>query len=92
MWRASAAEGQIRGIQPPGIDNNQTIESLQDLRGQAETLGGSFVIETADPEVKSRIDAWGGFTASGIMQRIKHQLDPHNIFSPGRFSFTNSER
>ena len=92
MWHASAAEGQIRGIQPPGIHSNQTIESLQQLRGQAETLGGSFVIEKADPEVRSRMDAWGGFTASGIMQRIKDQLDPHNIFSPGRFSFANSEQ
>lgn len=88
MWQVSAAEGQIRGIEPPGNDHNRTAQTLQHLRGQVEAFGGSFVIEKADPEVKSRIDAWGEFAASGIMQRIKQQLDPHNILSPGRFRFS----
>lgn len=87
MWHASVGEGQVRGVEARGVDYNQTVQRLHELRSQAESLGGSLVIEEADPDVKSRIDAWGGFTASGIMQRLKYQLDSHNILSPGRFSF-----
>ncbi len=57
------------------------------LRNVAQRLSGSLIIENAPPEVKQQFDAWGdlGNTAS-LMERIKQQLDPDRILSPGRFS------
>jgi hypothetical protein len=37
-------------------------------------------------EIKNEIDSWGSFgAASELMKRVKGQLYPENILSPGRF-------
>jgi glycolate oxidase FAD binding subunit len=65
-------------------DNADDITSF---RATAQRLGGSLIIENAQQEVKQQFGAWGdlGNTAT-LMERIKHQLDPDHILSPGRFS------
>ena len=80
------ADGRIRVIESGSIDDDQLVTSLHSLRGEAQRLGGSLFIESAPAEIKSRIDAWGDLGARGqLMQRIKQQLDPDNILSPGRY-------
>ncbi|MGI8733851.1 MAG: FAD-binding oxidoreductase [Pyrinomonadaceae bacterium] len=92
MWQASVADGRIRVIEQDNDSHRQTAERLQRLRSEAETLGGSLVLENAALEVKSRIDAWGGIGKHvEVMQRIKQSLDPQNILSPGRFRFEIEE-
>jgi len=86
MWHTSVADGRIRAIEQDHGDYDQVAKLLQRLRAEAEALGGSLVVENAHPEIKRRIDAWGTpGTHLGIMQRIKGQLDPQNLLSPGRF-------
>jgi glycolate oxidase subunit GlcD len=86
MWQASVADGQIRAIEATNGHWDQLGPLLQRLRAEAEAMGGSLVVENAHPEIKRKIDAWGTFgTRAGIMRRIKQQLDPQNLLSPGRF-------
>ena len=86
-WQASAAVGQVRGIES-GSDLDQIAELLQWLREAARSLGGSLTIENSPPDLKKSMDSWGGFgTSAAIMQRIKIELDPQNTLSPGRFNF-----
>jgi hypothetical protein len=48
-------------------------------------LGGSLIVESAPLEVKKSFDVWGDLGAAGnLMNRIKQQLDPDKLFSPGR--------
>ncbi len=86
-WQASAAVGQVRGIEASS-DLDQIAELLQWLREAARSLGGSLTIENSPPDLKKSMDSWGGFgTSAAIMQRIKIELDPQNTLSPGRFNF-----
>ena len=87
MWHASLADGRIRMIESPEVNKEKLAASLQDLRMDAESLGGSLIIESAPDEIKGKIDAWGDLgSRRDLMARIKQQLDPHLIFSPGRFA------
>ena len=86
QWQASVADGRLRMIEVAEVDTDRLIKSLQNLRTEAQALGGSLIIEKAPAEIKSRIDAWGELgPRRELMQRIKQQLDPENIFSAGRF-------
>jgi FAD/FMN-containing dehydrogenase len=59
---------------------------LKHLRNIAESFGGSLVIESATDELKLAMNAWGSRgTSDTVMNRIKHELDPQGMFSPGRF-------
>ncbi|MFZ0063045.1 MAG: FAD-linked oxidase C-terminal domain-containing protein [Pyrinomonadaceae bacterium] len=83
VWQASFAAGRVRVMHEDNSSaNNQRLNAL---RAAAEALGGSLIIEHATPEFKSEIDAWGNLPASTLMTRIKQQLDPAGLFSPGRF-------
>jgi hypothetical protein len=86
MWQASVFEGRLRGFQNNGVD---VLKLLKQNREWAEWLGGTLVIETAPKEIKNSIDSWGSFQSrEQLMRRIKQQLDPHNLLSPGRFKTT----
>jgi glycolate oxidase FAD binding subunit len=86
-WHAGLGYGRIRVIQEPGTEPGSVRSRLQALRETARSMGGSLVIESAPSFIKEIVDAWG---ASGpaleIMRRLKHQLDPQDQFSPGRFA------
>jgi len=87
MWHAGPADGRVRLLLSEAEDDPGT--TLQNLRSYAESLGGSLIIERAPASIKSRIGAWGNLGKRGaLMQRIKQQLDPRNVLSPGRFTPT----
>jgi FAD/FMN-containing dehydrogenase len=66
--------------------HQESVRVLEGLRQKAENRGGSLVIERAPVEIKQSIDSWGGFgSATELMKRVKMQLDPDNLLSPGRF-------
>ena len=80
-------DGRLRVIENPATDGDVLVTSLVQLRAEAQTLGGSLVIESAPVKIKNSIDAWGDLGARGeLMRRIKQQLDPADILSPGRFA------
>jgi FAD/FMN-containing dehydrogenase len=86
IWHAGIGDGRLRVIQNQGSNDNETVDALKTLRAKAESLGGSLIIEKASDSIKNGIDAWGDLgSRRELMSRIKLQLDPNNVFSPGRF-------
>ncbi len=83
VWQAGVADGRIRVMQSDQATANS--QTLMALRTAAEALGGSLIIERAPIGVASEIDAWGAMPAKGMMTRIKQELDPAGLFSPGRW-------
>jgi FAD/FMN-containing dehydrogenase len=80
-WHAGAGDGRVRVFDDEGAST-----SIESLRRAARDLGGSLVVERAPAELKARLDPWGLSDASAsLMRRVKQQLDPDDIFSPGRF-------
>ena len=82
VWQAGVADGRIRVMKDNASANSQTLLAL---RASAETLGGSLIIEHAPIGVKSEVAAWGTQPTTKLMTRIKQELDPAGLFSPGRF-------
>jgi glycolate oxidase subunit GlcD len=91
LWHAGVGDGRIRMFeQLPAEANGESnwAKRIQQLRKTTHELGGSLVLEDAPTSLKSQLDAWGGWSNSAeLMSRIKRQLDPCNLLSPGRFGF-----
>jgi glycolate oxidase subunit GlcD len=86
LWHAGLGDGRLRAIGQAPVYHREAVRSLERLRQRAETLGGSLVLESAPSEIRDELDAWGDFgSRAGLMKRVKAQLDPQNLLSPGRF-------
>jgi len=91
-WRGAVTAHAGSGIVRVGIEVGAGSalepfrEALLSLRREAEALDGSLVLEVAPLSLKRSLDAWGkvreGF---GVMRRLKAELDPHALLTPGRF-------
>jgi glycolate oxidase FAD binding subunit len=58
------------------------------LRPAAVKRGGSLTVLASQLEGLTPHMIWGGRTdATVLMERIKHQFDPHNILNPNRFVY-----
>ncbi|UCH21590.1 MAG: FAD-binding oxidoreductase [Deltaproteobacteria bacterium] len=74
------------------VDNNDTsatdkaVEAMNQLLAYCQEVDGNLVIQSAPADVKSNLRIWGkiGFDFV-VMKRLKDQLDPKGIMSPGRF-------
>lgn len=59
---------------------------LQAIRSLCEHYQGFLSLLKAPIALKQQLDVWGyPGNALGLMQAIKHQFDPHQLLSPGRF-------
>ncbi|MEO8436278.1 MAG: FAD-linked oxidase C-terminal domain-containing protein [Pyrinomonadaceae bacterium] len=86
MWHAGVADGRVRMIAKPPVYYREAVRALERLRKKAEALGGSLILEKAATEIKAEFDSWGSMgTSFSLMKQVKDQLDPDNLFSPGRF-------
>ena len=86
QWQAGLGDGRLRAMARTPVYHGEAVRALERLRRRAENLGGSLVVERAPAEIKNEIDSWGSFgSATDLMKRIKQQLDPENMLSPGRF-------
>src|SRR5437588_763974 len=86
QWQAGIGDGRLRAMGGAPVYHREAVRTLERLRQTAEDLGGSLVIERAPAEIKNEIDSWGSFgSTTDLMKRIKSQLDPGNMLSPGRF-------
>ncbi len=64
-----------------------TAAAIAGARAALAPLGGVLTVEAAPPALAATVDAWGGPPPGlPIMQRIKEELDPHAVLSPGRFA------
>jgi glycolate oxidase subunit GlcD len=85
LWQVGAGVGRVRVISSR-VEAGEGVAWLQRLRVAAEALGGSLVLESAPEEMKRKLNVWGGVgNSEALMQRVKRQLDPQGLFSPGRF-------
>ena len=85
-WHASAGDGRVRVMARMPLYHQEAVRALERCRQAAEDRGGSLILERAPVEVKRELDAWGSFGSAGqLMKRVKEQLDPESVLSPGRF-------
>ena len=85
-WHASAGDGRLRVMARSPLYHQEAGRALEGFRQTAEGRGGSLVVEKAPVEVKRELDAWGSFGSAGeLMKRVKQQMDPESVLSPGRF-------
>lgn len=85
-WHAGLGDGRLRAIARAPVYHRETVRLLEHLRQKTRSLGGNLVLESAPTEIKNEFDAWGDFgSVTGLMKRVKAQLDPRNLLSPGRF-------
>ncbi len=86
-WHAGLGDGRMRILQALPTDATHEMAVLARLRHKAMTLGGALIIERAPDELKRQAEAWGlRADTAQLMQRIKRQLDPAELLSPGRFA------
>ena len=77
----------VRVSRPDGSAVRVAVRgAVERLRAEAAALGGTLVVEQADPDLKPDLDLWGGgIEGLALMKRIKQTLDPKGVLSPGRF-------
>ncbi|HEX7176678.1 MAG TPA: FAD-binding oxidoreductase, partial [Pyrinomonadaceae bacterium] len=85
-WHAGVGDGRLRLFDDEERTDVEHAAEVERLRVAARRLGGSLVVERAPVAVKAIVDAWGVSDSTGaLMRRVKSQLDPDGVFSPGRF-------
>jgi glycolate oxidase FAD binding subunit len=85
-WHAGLSDGRLRAFARAPVYPREAARALERLRQRAENLGGSLIVERAPNEIRNEIDCWGSLgSATDLMKRVKGQLDPQNMLSPGRF-------
>ena len=86
QWQAGLGDGRVRVNTRAPVYPRESVRTLERMRQSAEHRGGHLVIERAPVDIKNEIDSWGDIGAAvELMKRIKQQLDPESILSPGRF-------
>ena len=62
-------------------------DTIRTVRRVAASCGGHAVVERCPVALKRRIDVWGDDDVDGLelMRRVKKEMDPKAILSPGRF-------
>jgi len=87
MWHAGAGDGRLRVFDDSERVGAEALATLRMMREAAHAAGGSLVVERAPSELKREFGAWGlTESAAFLMRSVKEQLDPADIFSPGRFA------
>jgi FAD/FMN-containing dehydrogenase len=69
-----------------GDADTRLIGVIERLLESCRIIGGNLVVQRARPPLKQRLPVWGlpGDEVE-LMKRIKKQMDPSGLFSPGRF-------
>ncbi len=84
-WHAGVGDGRLHVLARSPVYHQQGVRALERLRQTVEDRGGRLILEQAPVEIKQKFDAWGSFGSAGeLMRRVKQQLDPANVLSPGR--------
>jgi FAD/FMN-containing dehydrogenase len=64
----------------------EAAQAVHELSGQCRQAGGWLVVQSAPKALKADLPIWDDKGADlQIFQRIKDQVDPEGIMSPGRF-------
>jgi glycolate oxidase FAD binding subunit len=69
-----------------GETNGKAVDALNNLLERCREVGGNLTIQNAPTAMKGRLEIWGTTGSDfAVMKRIKTQIDPTGIMSPGRF-------
>ncbi|MDQ3650920.1 MAG: FAD-binding oxidoreductase [Acidobacteriota bacterium] len=83
LWQVGIGDGRLRVIECDETKLAESISFIKNLSSTIKESGGSLIVENAPSAIKEAFDASGaGGGTAELMQRIKHQLDPQNLFSP----------
>ena len=65
---------------------DKAVATLGQLLERCREVDGNLVIQSAPTDVKDKLKIWGEIGSNFvIIKRLKNQLDPTGIMSPGRF-------
>ncbi len=65
---------------------DMVVSVAKKLLEKCQSMSGNVVVERASARMKERLPVWGAPPQDvAIMKRIKAQMDPFGLFSPGRF-------
>jgi FAD/FMN-containing dehydrogenase len=77
----------IHLLLPQGDDDSDMVINLvEGILGHCREVGGNLVVERAVPALKGSLPLWGLPPDDlVVMKRLKEQMDPLGLLSPGRF-------
>ncbi len=85
-WAAHAGVGTMTAALVAEPEPGGVGATLTEWRALAREGGGHATLLWAPLAMKSQVPVWDDPGPAGrLMQRIKAQLDPENVFNPGRF-------
>src|SRR5256712_4225901 len=85
-WKVVAQAIGVGQLSLGASSEDALLAALESLRANAEGLGGTVVALRCSHPLKSRFNIWGAPSDSAaLMRQVKAQLDPGQVFNPGRF-------
>jgi glycolate oxidase FAD binding subunit len=83
---ASVLSYPIAGIVYASWPASVAPRALESLRQRCVDAGGALVLEQAPLDLKRSLDVWGQPRGDfSLMQRLKQEMDPQRVLSPGRY-------
>jgi len=82
MWHAGVADGRIRVIDASDAHDGDAEIHIEHLRKNAEDRGGTIIIESGNGGLNRAV--FSKHSAVDLMNKVKQQLDPNNVFPFGR--------
>jgi glycolate oxidase FAD binding subunit len=81
----ASAAGVLHAGAGPDADPAAVAAVVDGLRAGAAPFGGTATVLTAPAGVRALVDLWGPVPGLDLMRRLKRELDPRGLLSPGRF-------
>jgi glycolate oxidase FAD binding subunit len=86
VWRAHAGNGIVLGRASTDLTLDQTARMLSMLRSEAVGAQGNLTVTRCPIAWKREIQLWGEPRCDWpLMKKVKRELDPRDLFNPGRF-------
>jgi glycolate oxidase FAD binding subunit len=84
-WQAHAGNGIVIGHLGSRTEE-EVARVLADLRRRAAATQGGVIVTRCPPKRKRELKVWGEPRGDwALMRRVKRELDPRDLFNPGRF-------
>ncbi len=85
-WSIVAQSVGVGWLRLQGSHEQGLLAAFGVLRSRIAEQDGSLVLAQAPPEVKARVDVWGGGgDALSLMRSVKARFDPQGLLNPGRY-------